>query len=321
MGAPFDGRQFRNQDPTATRGVRDVLRMLFTRRPARWPAHVPNTATPSQPAALADGELAVTFINHATLLVQSSAGAWITDPVFAERASPVQWAGPRRVRAPGMALDDLPPLSFVLLSHNHYDHLDLASLRAIQARDGAPIVTTLGNRAYLRARGLEAVEELDWWDACAPVPGAHVTLTPAQHFSARTPFDRNRTLWGGFVVRTAAGAVYFAGDTGYGTFFSEIRDRLGAPDLAFLPIGAYAPRWFMGPLHMDPADAVRAHLDLGAGRSVAMHFGCFQLTDEGFDAPVAALAEARAAATVDSDAFRVLAVGETWRTRLDAGGR
>jgi L-ascorbate metabolism protein UlaG (beta-lactamase superfamily) len=231
----------------------------------------------------------------------------LTDPIFSERCSPVSWAGPKRARPPGIALEDLPRPDVVLLSHNHYDHMDLPTLRALQARHAPRFVTMLGNAPVLAGLGIAAVE-LDWWQDVT-AGALRITATPARHFSARTPFDRNRALWGGFMLSVGAGMVLFAGDSGAGTHWADIRSRLGAPDVALLPIGAYEPRWFMGPVHMNPAEAVHAHLALGARRSVGMHFGTFQLTDEAIDAPVIALEAARAAARVDT--FVALGFGET----------
>jgi L-ascorbate metabolism protein UlaG (beta-lactamase superfamily) len=252
------------------------------------------------------GHVALTFVNHATFLIRSDRLAILTDPVWSKRASPVQWIGPARVRHPGVPLDALPPIDLVLVSHNHYDHMDLTTLRALQRRHGCHIVTTLGNRAYLQRRGLGDVVELDWGHS-------HdiVTATPAQHFSARTPFDRNRTLWAGFAIALPSARIFFAGDSGYWTHFADIGRQLGPFDVSLVPIGAYEPRWFMSAAHMNPEEAVQAHLDLRSRLSIGMHFGCFQLTDEAIDDPLRALEAARAAHGVDPAAFRVLEPGET----------
>jgi L-ascorbate metabolism protein UlaG (beta-lactamase superfamily) len=255
---------------------------------------------------LAPGQLALTFVNHSTFLVESTAVRVLTDPVWVDRASPVQWAGPARAHAPGIPFDQLPPIDVVLVSHNHYDHMDLTSLRRLQARCAPRFVTTLGNKAFLEARGLRRVTELGWWDT-----DDFIRATPAQHFSARTPFDRNRTLWAGFLCAFGERRLFFAGDSGYYTHFAAIRARLGPVDVSLIPIGAYEPRWFMSAAHMNPDDAVRAHLDLGSPLSVAMHFGCFQLTDEGIDEPVHDLRQALQARGVPASAFRVLNPGET----------
>ena len=300
--------RFRNENPFADRNLRDVLRWAVTRRPKPWPRWIANGAryTPRSPAA---DEVLLTFVNHSTFLLQWRGVAALTDPVWSLRASPVQWSGPARVHEPGIALDQLPKIDVVLVSHNHYDHMDLATLRLLQRRFSCQIVTTLG-KAFLEVRGLHDVMELGWWQRAEP-RGLQVTVTPAQHFSARTPFDRNRTLWAGFVLERASRRVFYTGDSGYHTHFADIRRRLAPLDVALIPIGAYEPRWFMSVNHMNPEEAVRAHLDLGSPLSIAMHFGCFQLTDEAIDEPVRDLERAREAHGVPSSAFRVLEPGET----------
>ncbi len=235
----------------------------------------------------------------------------LTDPVFSRRCSPFQWLGPARVRAPGIALDDLPPIGLILLSHNHYDHMDIAALRRLRRlHPGAAIVTSLGNAAFLKAKGLPGAVELDWWQR-TQAAGATVTATPARHFAARTLWDRNRTLWAGFMLEHQGRKLYFAGDSGYTGAFKQIGARLGAPDLALLPIGAYEPRDFMAPVHMNPAEAVQAFQDLGAQRAIGMHFGTFQLTAEAIDAPLTALATARTEAGLAPEAFTTLDIGES----------
>jgi L-ascorbate metabolism protein UlaG (beta-lactamase superfamily) len=304
-GAPFDGRHFRNEDASADRNLRQVLRWAASRKPASWPRRVEHRVR-YDPRIARPGELLVTFVNHSTFLIQSDELSILTDPVWARRASPVQWAGPARVHDPGIPFDELARVDVVLVSHNHYDHMDLGTLRRLQERFAARIVTTLGNKAFLERRGLRGVTELDWWQT-----HGMVTATPAQHFAARTPFDRNRTLWAGFVLTLGSRRLFFAGDSGYHTHFTRIGRRLGPFDLALLPIGAYEPRWFMSAAHMNPEEAVRAHLDLGSPLSVAMHLGCFQLTDEPIDEPVTHLTAALRSHGVPPSRFCVLEPGET----------
>ncbi len=260
--------------------------------------------------------LVATFIGQATVLIQAGGLNILTDPFFSERASPFAWIGPRRVRAPGIALGDLPPIDAILSSHNHYDHMDLAALAALNDAHRPLIVTPLGNGAILkRARRPFTVVERDWGEAHALGDHVKAHLSPALHWSKRTAFDRNHALWGAFVLETPAGIVYFAADTGYGTgaHFRDVRQRFGRPRLALLPIGAYEPRWFMQPQHMNPDEAAAAHADLGAMASLAIHYGTVQLTDEAIDAPVAALNEALAARGIAPEDFRVLGFGESWR--------
>ncbi len=218
--------------------------------------------------------------------------------------------GPRRVRSPGLAFEQLPPIDLVLISHNHYDHLDIETLVRLEAAHRPCFVTGLGNRAFLREFGLRTVHELDWWQGLE-LPRAKVTMTPAQHWSGRGARNRNRSLWGGFHVESGAMSAFFAGDTGYWRHFQDIHRELGIVDLALLPIGAYSPRRFEGPQHMDPEEAVRAHRDLQARRSVGTHFGCFPLAGEGIDDPLIELALARARHGVSAEEFLTLETGET----------
>ena len=303
----FDGQRFFNPTGPALQPFTAVPRMLLTRR-ARWPAYVP--AVPRQPPARDTASAVVTFVGHATFLIQTAAGNILTDPMYSKHAGPWNRLGPRRVRPPAIAFDALPPISIVLLSHNHYDHCDLPTLERLAARFDPLVITPLGNGRLVRTAGIRRVEELDWWQS-AQSSGLPITLTPAHHFSARGPFDRNRALWGGFMLTADHMRIYFAGDTAYAPFFHDVRQRLGPIDLALLPIGAYEPRWFMQSVHMNPGEAVQAHLDLGATASIAMHFGTFQLTAEGIDEPVRALEEARRARSVPASAFRILGFGES----------
>jgi len=311
----WNGEGFFN--PTRANGqpVTAVPRMLVeSRKP--WPASVPVSRTKPAPlgpfGSLSDTAAAITFIGHSTFLIQTASGNILTDPVYSERASPLTFAGPRRVREPAVHFDDLPPIAVVLLSHNHYDHCDGRALRALENRWQPVVVTALENARLLRSFGVKRIEELDWWQPsiAAPMP---VVAAPAQHFSARTPFDRNRALWCSFYITAGTRTIFFAGDSGYAPHFADVRARLGSPDVALLPIGAYEPRWFMKDIHMNPDEAVQAHLDLGAARSVGMHFGTFQLTLEGIDDPVIALAEANAARGLSSGTFRAPEFGETIR--------
>jgi L-ascorbate metabolism protein UlaG (beta-lactamase superfamily) len=307
----FDGSRFFNPDGLPIQPVTAVPRMLLERR-TPWPRWVDEPAR--KPAPRHDASAVVTFIGHATFLIQTAAGNILTDPMYSNRAGPWNLAGPRRVRAPAVAFDDLPAISVVLLSHNHYDHCDLRTLRRLARRFDPLVLTPLGNAALVRSAGIGRVEELDWWQEArtSPLP---VRLTPAHHFSARGLRDRNRALWGGFTITAGTRRLYFAGDTAYAPFFTEVRRRLGPIDLALLPIGAYEPRWFMRSVHMNPEEAVQAHLDLDAAESIGMHFGTFQLTTEGIDDPVRALDVARRAREVPPSRFRVIGGGESLTVR------
>ena len=265
---------------------------------------------------------AVTWIGHATTLAQMGGLNWLMDPVFSDRASPVGFLGPRRAHPPGLSLAQLPRIDVVLVSHNHYDHLDEASVKALNAQAGGPplFVVPLGLKAWFAEAGIQNVTELDWWDTLhldAQRGPVEVVLTPAQHWSGRTLADRLATLWGGFALFGPDLHLIYTGDTGYSPDFREIRSRFAGRqgpsgfDLALIPVGAYEPRWFMSSQHVNPAEAVQIHLDLGAKRSVGVHWGTFNLADESLDDPPRALAEARRAAGLSDEAFQVLAIGQT----------
>ena len=305
----FDGARFFN--PTGANGQPlSALPKLLRTPQARWPNHV--DVRPRQVPPFAGDSAIVTFIGHSTWLIQTSAGNLLTDPMYSRCAGPLNLLGPRRVRDPGVRLEDLPPISTVLLSHNHYDHCDLPTLRRLARRFNPLVLTPIGNARLVRSAGIEHVEERDWWGKLE-LDSLALTLTPAQHFSARGPFDRNRALWCGFRIDIRGTRLYFAGDTGYGPFFRDVRQQLGPTDLALLPIGAYEPRWFMKDIHMNPAEAVQAHLDLEARQSLGMHFGTFQLTPEAIDDPLIALDQARRSRNVSDAQFRTLECGESFR--------
>jgi L-ascorbate metabolism protein UlaG (beta-lactamase superfamily) len=305
----FDGKCFFNPYAAAGRTVEEVRRWRRERRKEPWPERVEDPALPPPGRAAAD-RISVTFIGHSTFYLQIGGIRVLTDPIWSERCSPVSFAGPRRARSPGQKLDALPGVDLLLVSHNHYDHMDLPTLRQVRKRWAPLVATGLDNARHLAKAGIRTAHELDWWQS-VELAGARVTYVPAQHFSSRTLFDRNRSLWGGFVVEVNQAVVYFAADSGYCPYFEEIGRRFPRIDLSLIPIGAYEPRWFMGRNHMNPAEAVRVHLDLKSRRSVGMHFGTFQLTDEAIDAPVTALREARALEGVTESDFDVLAFGET----------
>jgi len=254
----------------------------------------------------------VTFINHATFLVQVDGLNILTDPIYSDRASPFQWVGPKRVHAPGVALEDLPPIDLVLISHNHYDHLDESTLLALSRQQENPplIVSGLGNGLLFDQLGLSNHRDLNWRES-THLGVVEIVFTECRHRSGRGAGDQMKTLWGSFVLKTSAGNIYFAGDTGYGPHLKEAGDDYGPFRLALLPIGAYEPRWFMADVHLNPEEAVQAHIDLRSERSIGMHFGTFQLTYEGIDRPLLELDSARKKYGVASTQFEVLDVGET----------
>jgi len=225
-------------------------------------------------------------------LIQTGSLNILTDPIWSDRASPFTRVGPKRHRAPGLRFEDLPPIDVVLLSHNHYDHLDIATLTRLKKEHQPRFVSALGNRALLQNHGITDAIELDWWEKTDLSDQGSVTCVPAQHFSGRSLSDIDCTLWCGFVIQAIAGNIYFAGDTAIGDHFKEIKKRFGKFRLTLLPIGAYLPRWFMHPVHLSPAEAVNIHYLLQADVSVAIHFGTFALADDGEAQPVRELREA-----------------------------
>ncbi len=297
--------RFRNISKVPDREI-TVLEWLLNRQKAPWPIWEENIPYHALPVARPDADLSdwqAWFVGHSTVLVQIGPYHFLTDPVWAMRTSFVPFAGPRRVRPAGIALADLPRIDAILLSHNHYDHMDLASLNWLYQRDRMPIYAGLVNSQYLPSD--MHVIELDWWQSIPFHKDDRLTITfsPAQHFSGRGIKDNNMALWGGLSVHTADDHFYFGGDTGYADHFKDVYTRLGAPRLALLPIGAYEPRGVMRAMHMNPADAVQAHLDLHATCSLAIHHRTYQLTDEAIHQPLLDLADAMARAGLKAEDF------------------
>lgn len=282
------GRFFNPEMPR--HGLQTFLRWVFTRQRGPW-CDFTETRQTVPPTRVEDSTLRVTFVNHSTFLIQTEGYNLLTDPVWSERVSPVRFAGPRRHRSPGVSLHDLPAIDAILLSHNHYDHCDYTTLRTLARRDDPAIFCPLGLILPLRKLGFRRVFELDWWQSEA-FESLRIHAVPAQHFAARGLFDRNRTLWCGWMVESQNGAIYFAGDTGFAGFFEEIAADFPRIRLALLPIGAYAPEWIMGPIHITPEEALAAHRILRPEQSIATHFGTFALADDGEFEPVERLHQA-----------------------------
>jgi L-ascorbate metabolism protein UlaG (beta-lactamase superfamily) len=311
----FDGRIFFDPHGVPPKSLGDLLRWWTGGGKAKWPERVENAHADRPPARVDGGRLRISFVGHATLLLQTGGLNILTDPVWSERASPFRFAGPKRVREPGIAFDKLPPIDAVLVSHGHYDHLDLDTLSRLAASHRPRVVTPLGNDTVMRWHDPAIrTEAHDWHDRVVLGNGVAVTLAPMRHWSARGVLDRNKALWAAFVLETPAGRIFHVADSGYGDgyHFRTARDRYGPFRLAILPVGAYEPRWFMGDMHMNPEEAIRAFLDCGAALALGHHLETFQLTNEAIDAPRQALTEARAAAGISPQRFRLLDAGEVW---------
>ncbi|HYW44290.1 MAG TPA: MBL fold metallo-hydrolase [Bryobacteraceae bacterium] len=300
----FDGKRFYNPDAPRAPGLLDALRWKLTSRPEPSPGFISDVEQSIPPRQVEGSGLRTTLVNHSTVLLQQRGSNILTDPIWSERASPLAWAGPRRRRKQGVSWENLPPIDAVLISHNHYDHLDLPTLRRLAARGDSTFIVPARGARLLRSQKIGPVHEVDWGESVS-LPGFTIHSVPALHFSSRGVYDRNMTLWCGYVIECRERLIYFAGDTAFGGHFAQIREKFGSPHLALLPIGAYEPRWFMSPVHMAPDEAVRAHEILAAKTSIAIHHGTFQLADEGIDTPKKQLI-----ACAQGDSFLVLENGQ-----------
>ncbi len=311
----FDGVRFVDPGGAAPKSPLNLLRWWASNRRAEWPASAPSPYADRPPLRVEGTGLRVAFIGHASLLIQTAGLNVLIDPVWSERASPVSFIGPKRVNGPGIAFEALPPIDAVLVSHCHYDHLDVATLARLATAHRPRVITPLGNDTIMRSHDAAIrPEAYDWGDRTTLGGAVAVTLAPMRHWSGRQFFDRNKALWAAFIIETPAGRIYHVGDSGYGdgSHFRAARERYGPFRLVILPIGAYEPRWFMRDQHMNPEEAVRAFLDSEAALALAHHHGTFQLTDEAIDAPERALTQARADAEIAPERFRVLKPGQVW---------
>jgi len=310
----FDGKQFYHRGlPRTDKSLFDILRWQLFGKHARYPDKIP-ARSGIKPEAHVEA-LRITHIGHASLLIQTAGINIVVDPVWSDRVSPFKALGPRRRNPPTIALADLPPIDVIIVTHNHYDHMDTATIAAIHSQHKPIVISPLGNDTVIHKDAPHVpVETGDWWQSFPLSLDVRVTIVPAYHWSARKFADRRQALWCGFIVDTPSGRIYCAGDTAYqdGKIFSEIRNRCGAPLVAILPIGAYEPRWFMSTQHTDPAEALQIATDVGAAHLLGVHWGTFKLTDEPWDEPPRLLDEAirrHQGKPIDAQAMRP---GDIW---------
>ena len=285
----FDGEQFHNERPNDKNWL-DVFGWWLNRDPGYWTEWQDlEQAVPVE--RIGTGDLRATFINHSTVLVQTDSVNILTDPVWSYRVTPVSFVGPKRHRPPGVKFEDLPKIDMVVISHNHYDHMDMPTLERLRDAHDPIILVPLGNKEFMNEQGFDNVVELRWWEE-HQFNDFTTTFVPAEHFSNRGACDRNTSLWGGYVFHSEGGPVYFVGDTGFGSFFEKIRDEFGPMRFSMIPIGAYKPRWFMKPVHVNPEEAVLAHRILESAQSMGIHYGTFQQAEDSEYDPVVDLRDA-----------------------------
>jgi L-ascorbate metabolism protein UlaG (beta-lactamase superfamily) len=306
----FDGERFVNLiPPDEKKTFSKFLKWRFQTKREKWPEWVDIVRTKPEFQIVSEG-INVTFINHTTLLVQIDGVNIITDPIYSDRASPFSFIGPKRVRLPGVKFDDLPKIDVILISHNHYDHFDKETLDRLILRDDPKILFGIGNSFYLNEKNPKNIIEMNWGDEFK-FKNLKFTFLSKQHWSKRNLFDTNKSLWGSFAIEGSK-KIYFAGDTGYSNHFKNIQKKFEYFDLSLIPIGAYEPRWFMKYNHMNPEEAVQAHIDLKSKKSIATHFGTFQLTNESIDDPVKDLKIAREKYNIKESDFFTLKEGGSY---------
>lgn len=315
----FDGVRFFHPGlPSADKGLFDILKWKIKGSGAKWPETVA-AQTGVRPALRVAG-LQITHVGHASYLVQTGGQNILVDPVWMDCASPLSFAGPRRHNPPAIKFEDLPPIDVVLITHNHYDHMDTGTIKRLWHNHHPRIVAPLGNDAIIRAAAPEIeVQSGDWWQSFSLTEKLKVTIVPSYHWSSRWLGDYRMALWGGFILEAPAGVIYCAGDTAYrdGAIFKEIRKRFGPQQVAILPIGAYAPRWFMQTQHTDPGEAIQIADDCGAKQMLGVHWGTFKLTDEPFDEPAQKLASTVQARGLDAAQYTALLPGDTWTSPVE----
>lgn len=307
----FDGRRFFHPWSDSEKSLLTILKWRLTSEAEKWPDHIDI----EQKIFLAHPQeaetLSVSFVNHSTVYLQYKGIRFITDPHWSERASPVSFAGPKRVHAPGTPIDKLPGLDFVIVSHNHYDHFDIPTLEKLYELYQPTFYIPLGDRHLLKNIPQQNIIEMDWYKPQIFNHNVHLNFVPVRHWSARGIFDRNQSLWGGYVIQIEQAQFFFSGDSGYAPIFKELKSQFGPMDFSMIPIGAYEPRWFMQDAHMNPQEAVQVHQDLESRASLGIHWGLWQLTDEKREQPPKDLAEALESASINKNKFITINPGET----------
>jgi L-ascorbate metabolism protein UlaG (beta-lactamase superfamily) len=306
----FNGQRFFNKYSSFKSSFLKFLKWRLESRKGSWPKWIENKPLRKPKERGKDDSLTVTFINHATVLIQLGKINILTDPIYSQRPSPFSYIGPKRVRAPGVKFEDLPPIDVILISHNHYDHLDIPTLKKLSKRDHPIILTGLGNGLLFQENNIEPFKDMDWGDIFNH-KGVNFHFLTSQHWSGRGFTDRLKTLWGSFLIEKNGKKIYFAGDTGYGPHFKEHAKRFGPIDLSLLPIGAYKPRWFMKFSHLSPEDALKAHFSLKSKKSMAIHFGTFSLGDDSFSDPTIDLISKRKDMGISEKEFWIPEFGES----------
>lgn len=311
----FDGEQFFNPGKPMNKSFLQLLQWRWTRQPGPWPEYSELPFTDKPPQRVDGSQLRIAYVGHVTILIQTQGLNILTDPIWSDRASPLSWFGPKRVHPPGVRFEDLPPIDLVLISHNHYDHLDLPTIKRLWERDRPTFITPLGNDTIIRRAVAEArIQTADWHDQITLTPTVTVHLEPMHHWSARSPWDHNRSLWAAFVLTTPGGNIYFAGDSGFGNgdYFRAAKTKHTSFRLALLPIGSYDPRWFMAYGHMNPEETLQAWDMLGRPYMLPTHYRTFALADTGYAMPLADLEKAMTTRAVPSQRIRPLMAGEHW---------
>ena len=305
----FNGKVFVNPGSVKAKGLGDVIKWSTNRKRQPW-EEITDVKKWPKPVSRFDEGIRITFVNHSTFLIQVAGINILTDPIWSQRTSPVQFAGPKRMRPPGISFEDLPRIDYVIISHNHYDHLDVGTMKMLIKGHDPHVITPLGVGKFVKNLGSDRVKDLDWWQASDLNQEVKITSVPAQHFSGRGTRDRDATLWCGYVISSGIGSIYFAGDSGYGSFFKEIGRKFENIKVSLIPIGAYLPRWFMSPIHISPAEAIKVHNDVNSELSIAMHFGTFPLADDGQFQPVEDLKSTLNEAGISTDRFVILEEGQ-----------